>query len=128
MTIWNILWTFGIIYCRWYSLWSFVIFLPIWYVWTKKNLATLPTGSVFRLAKYGESLRSSFERNVSRVKSSLPVRLPPDPANTSGQAADERSKSGSRNRPGNRPGSFAVFQERLMNSLPSKTLTSESSS
>jgi hypothetical protein len=25
----------------WYSLWSFVIFFPIWYVWTKKNLATL---------------------------------------------------------------------------------------
>jgi hypothetical protein len=24
-----------------YSLWSFVIFFPIWYVWTKKNLATL---------------------------------------------------------------------------------------
>jgi hypothetical protein len=27
----------------WYSLWSFVIFFPIWYVWTKKNLATLVT-------------------------------------------------------------------------------------
>jgi hypothetical protein len=25
----------------WYSLWSFVIFFTIWYVWTKKNLATL---------------------------------------------------------------------------------------
>jgi hypothetical protein len=25
----------------WYSLWSFVIFFPIWYAWTKKNLATL---------------------------------------------------------------------------------------
>jgi uncharacterized RDD family membrane protein YckC len=25
----------------WYSLWSFVIFFPFWYVWTKKNLATL---------------------------------------------------------------------------------------
>jgi hypothetical protein len=25
----------------WYSLWSFVKFLPIWNVWTKKNLATL---------------------------------------------------------------------------------------
>jgi hypothetical protein len=25
----------------WYSLWSFGIFFPIWYVWTKKNLATL---------------------------------------------------------------------------------------
>jgi hypothetical protein len=25
----------------WYSLWSFGIFFPIWYVWTKKNRATL---------------------------------------------------------------------------------------
>jgi hypothetical protein len=25
----------------WYSLWSSVIFFPIWYVWIKKNLATL---------------------------------------------------------------------------------------
>jgi hypothetical protein len=25
----------------WYSLWSFGIFFPLWYVWTKKNLATL---------------------------------------------------------------------------------------
>jgi hypothetical protein len=25
----------------WYSLWLFVVFFPIWYVWTKKNLATL---------------------------------------------------------------------------------------
>jgi hypothetical protein len=24
----------------WYSLWSFGIFLPFWYVWTKKNLAS----------------------------------------------------------------------------------------
>jgi hypothetical protein len=24
-----------------YGMWSFGIFLPIWYVWTKKNLATL---------------------------------------------------------------------------------------
>jgi hypothetical protein len=25
----------------WYSLWSFDIFFPFWYVYTKKNLATL---------------------------------------------------------------------------------------
>jgi hypothetical protein len=25
----------------WYSMWSFLIFFPIWYVWIKKNLATL---------------------------------------------------------------------------------------
>jgi hypothetical protein len=26
----------------WYGLWSFGIFFTFWYVWTKKNLATLP--------------------------------------------------------------------------------------
>jgi hypothetical protein len=42
MTIWNILWPFGIIYGRLgNSLWSFVLFFPIWNVGTKKNLATL---------------------------------------------------------------------------------------
>jgi hypothetical protein len=25
----------------WYSLWSFGILFPLWYIWTKKNLATL---------------------------------------------------------------------------------------
>jgi hypothetical protein len=25
----------------WYSLWSFGIFFAFWYVWTKKNLATM---------------------------------------------------------------------------------------
>jgi hypothetical protein len=25
----------------WYSLWSFVTFFPIWYFWTKENMATL---------------------------------------------------------------------------------------
>jgi hypothetical protein len=29
----------------WYSLWSFVIFFPIGYIWTKRNLATLPPTS-----------------------------------------------------------------------------------
>jgi hypothetical protein len=32
----------------WYSLWSFVIFFPIWYVWTKRNLATLATTASFQ--------------------------------------------------------------------------------
>jgi hypothetical protein len=35
MTIWNILGPFGIIYDR------LVKFFAFWYVWTKKNLATL---------------------------------------------------------------------------------------
>jgi hypothetical protein len=25
----------------WYTLWSFGIYLPFWFVWTEKNLATL---------------------------------------------------------------------------------------
>jgi hypothetical protein len=37
-TVWNILRPFSIV---WYSLWSFGIFFLFWYVWTKKNLATL---------------------------------------------------------------------------------------
>jgi hypothetical protein len=43
MTVWNILRPFGIMYV-WpfcYKLWSFGIFFPLWYVWTKKYLATL---------------------------------------------------------------------------------------
>jgi hypothetical protein len=45
---WYIFWPFVIFYGHcvyftafWSSLWSFGIFLPIWNVWTKKNLATL---------------------------------------------------------------------------------------
>jgi hypothetical protein len=30
----------------WYSLWSFGIFFSIWYIWTKKNLATLHTTTI----------------------------------------------------------------------------------
>jgi hypothetical protein len=40
MAIWYNSWPFV---C---SLWSFVIFFPIWYVWTKRNLATLVRGTV----------------------------------------------------------------------------------
>ncbi len=73
--------------------------------------------STFRLAKYGENLRTSFDRNVNRIKSTLPIRLPPD----AGSVVEDRTKSGTKNRSGNRPliGSFSGFQERLMNSFPS---------
>jgi hypothetical protein len=36
MAIWHDVWQFGI--C---SLWSLGIFLPFWYVWPEKNLATM---------------------------------------------------------------------------------------
>jgi hypothetical protein len=42
-TIWYNIWLFG--KC---SLWSFGIFFPLWYFWTKKNLATL---AIIRLAR-----------------------------------------------------------------------------
>jgi hypothetical protein len=50
MTIWNILWTFGIIYGRlvYVVCGHLLYFLPIWNVWTKKNLATLLPGSKFQ--------------------------------------------------------------------------------
>jgi hypothetical protein len=45
---WHILRPFGLIHGRlvyyiaiWYNLRSFGIFFPFWYVWSKKNLATL---------------------------------------------------------------------------------------
>jgi hypothetical protein len=43
MTIWNILRPFGIVcgHLVLGSLWSLGKFFPFWYVWTKKNLATL---------------------------------------------------------------------------------------
>jgi hypothetical protein len=51
MTIWNILWPL-VFMAVWYYLWSFVIFFPIWNVWTKKNLATLPHNQSFLLVHF----------------------------------------------------------------------------
>lgn len=76
----------------------------------------------FRLAKHGEILRTNFHRNVSRIKSALPVRLPSYPAGSgSCPAAEDRAGSkGNRNRNG-RPliGAFSGLQERMMNSFQS---------
>jgi hypothetical protein len=41
----------------WYSLWSFGHFFPFWYVWTKKNLATLAKTN---------TIESGSVRSVSR--------------------------------------------------------------
>jgi hypothetical protein len=49
MTIGNIIWPLGIIYSR-FSLLSYGIFFPFWYVWTKKNLATLTLSIQVRTA------------------------------------------------------------------------------
>jgi hypothetical protein len=40
MTIWNILWPFGIIYGRLVLFVVICYIFPIWNVWTKTNLAT----------------------------------------------------------------------------------------
>jgi hypothetical protein len=46
----------------WYSLWSFGIFFPIWYVWTKKNLATLTSteNRVFPLIEFPAKIESKL--------------------------------------------------------------------
>jgi hypothetical protein len=41
MTICNIYSHLVLVMAVWYSLWSLGIFFLFWYVWTKKNLATL---------------------------------------------------------------------------------------
>jgi hypothetical protein len=51
MTIWNILRPFALFMTVCYKLWSFCIFFPRWYVWTKKNLATLLTTFACKLIK-----------------------------------------------------------------------------
>jgi hypothetical protein len=52
----------------WYSVWSFGIFSPFWFVWTKKNLATL-TQIGFILAgkmtlRAGEQLAKDCEADI----------------------------------------------------------------
>jgi hypothetical protein len=54
----------------WYSLWSFGILFPIWYVWTKKNLATLVGGDAFSQI-WRETIRTKkkhFRGNFGRGK------------------------------------------------------------
>jgi hypothetical protein len=48
----------------WYSLWSFGIFFPIWYVWSKKNLATL----VFLIANSEKGFQQRLNDEKSRRK------------------------------------------------------------
>jgi hypothetical protein len=38
----------------WYRLWSFGILFPFWYVWTKKNLATLTWPASGRLPSWSQ--------------------------------------------------------------------------
>jgi hypothetical protein len=47
----------------WYSLWSFGIFFPFWYVWTNKNLATLPS----RHRHLASGIRQLKEAKRSRI-------------------------------------------------------------
>jgi hypothetical protein len=45
----------------WYSLWSFGVFFPIWYVWTKKNPATLVMSSNGRKSIF---VSGTFKKNA----------------------------------------------------------------
>jgi hypothetical protein len=59
----------------WYSLWSFGILFTFWYVWTKKNLATLPGhGSsffnfkmFFRPKDLSDQMCDTQKRNIPRA-------------------------------------------------------------
>jgi hypothetical protein len=57
--LWYNLWPFGI-----GSLWSFSIFFPFWYVWTKKNLATLNWLQVLSVVKDKMLFFAIFEASL----------------------------------------------------------------
>jgi hypothetical protein len=72
MTIWIILWHFGIFYgilvyfmAFSYNLWSFGIFFPFWYVWTKNNLATLAKKDV-RSSEFFSSFAAKHRKLIGR--------------------------------------------------------------
>jgi hypothetical protein len=53
----------------WYSLWSFGIYFPIWYVWTKKNLATLlATAKVHKQTSDNKMVLQKINCNRQRRK------------------------------------------------------------
>jgi hypothetical protein len=62
MTVWNILQTFGIIN----SLWSFGTFFPFWYVWSKKNLATLRQQGFDKRRALFTQLREDMNMNAKQ--------------------------------------------------------------
>jgi hypothetical protein len=49
----------------WYSLWSFGRFFPFWYVWTKKNLATvlLSSDDQHKSGTLSQN-KTQFEKNI----------------------------------------------------------------
>jgi hypothetical protein len=65
-TIWNILRPCGILHDRLvYLVWVNLVYsFPFWYVWTKKNLATL---GCIRLTEIKRSLSWSVKANLGRT-------------------------------------------------------------
>jgi hypothetical protein len=55
-----------------YSLWSFGIFFPIWYVWIKKNLATLICLTVFILVQNVDARVECQGGQASQQESNFP--------------------------------------------------------
>jgi hypothetical protein len=59
----------------WYSLWSVGIFISFWYVWTKKNLATLKSKDIAhkfcRLGVRQSCLKSDLNKKWSFLKGVL---------------------------------------------------------
>jgi hypothetical protein len=61
-----------------YSLWSFGIFFPIWYVWTKKNLATLipdPTKINNFLRRFRALHKEAGTAFLSRLRFEFPTQI-----------------------------------------------------
>jgi hypothetical protein len=63
-TIWNIYSHLVLFMAVWYCLWSFGIIFPIWYVCTKKNLATLDRICFMPGATYTQSHPVFLRRNL----------------------------------------------------------------
>jgi hypothetical protein len=59
-----------------YSLWSFVTFFPIWYVWSRKNLATLVYPVVSRLTNSRtrmDKISVALQIRVARFKPNIQI-------------------------------------------------------
>jgi hypothetical protein len=55
----------------WYSLWPFGIFFQVWYVWTKKNLATLDVFPASKSYAFKTGKSSAQALSVNRPRSGL---------------------------------------------------------
>jgi hypothetical protein len=109
-------------------LWSFVIFFPIWYVWTKKNLATLlVTRTTIPCKKKLTKLRSCFihEQKSLQVGSLFVKKIRRIGQNGIGYELGTTHKNYSQKVLKSRSKFFTFFTERVL-SLPQwSSVTSE---